>query len=112
MSKSVDRWPAAWKRPFYGPDVVARRLIAAGHALGGPMSSKTVEEAFEEWSEQRDPHNVSAWNILKSAFAAGVAHGATEALEIATSLPRIQVEGQWLIDLDEFEARIRQRGEK
>lgn len=48
MGKTVeDHWPKAWKRPLYGPDVVARRLVAAGRALlegSEPMASKTVKD--------------------------------------------------------------------
>ena len=86
---ATDGWPKAWKRPLYGPDVVARRLVAAGLALGGPMSSKTVEEAFDKWAaDEVRPYGPNEMRIARQAYSAGVDYGAAMERELSDEMAR------------------------
>jgi hypothetical protein len=67
----------------------------------------TLDEQFEEWLNNR-----KVLPSYKDAYLAGAAAKEKEVLAIATDLPRVQIEGCWYIDLDEYERHVRQRGEE
>jgi hypothetical protein len=81
----------------------------------------TVLEKFEEWHKETcgDALDLATYNCALSAVLAAVAWGRAQGREeqrradlaVLTSLPRIQVEGQWMIDLDVAEQRITEAGE-
>ena len=86
--------------------------------------AKTVEEAFEEWSDKPEAEAPTRHELFKKCFAAGAAHGQVEErrimlmmiADLKTDYHKFHQSGRsdgYDIDtLEKLEARIRQRGEK
>lgn len=79
MSKPVDKWPKRWKRPFYGPDVIARRFIAAGHKL---LKEQAMSKSVEGKPIKLVPLDITVEEIIDLCPGCEMPKGKTHAVYI------------------------------